>query len=304
MPLASVPDGHVRLAEDAVEITGLDAEIAEGTATLSGRVPLAALLGETRAERFQLAAGEASLRLLWRDIEAAQLYETVRPERLSPILGTLAGEAVVEGQFTSWRNVRGSLRTEPATLRVENETIGMEPVTMTLQDGRVTTSGLVLTVHDSVFRASGEADLVRRTVQAHAGGHIELRALSPFVDDFTLSGPADVDLDVAGPLFDPRATGSVIMAGATLRMRDMPLVITDIKARLLLDQTSVQVAEASALLGGGTITVGGGARVDGLRLRDLKLDITGAAWASATRWAARPSGSPLERAQGARGRRA
>jgi outer membrane protein insertion porin family len=275
VPLASVPDGHVMLAEDAVEFPGLDAEIAEGTATLSGRVPLAALLGETRAERFQLAAGEASLRLVWRDIEAASLFETARPDRISPVQGTLAGQAEVAGQFTAWRDVRGSVRTEPATLRVENETIAMEPVTMALQDGRVTTSGLVLTVHDTVFRLMGEADLTRRTVQAHAGGHLDLRALSPFIDAFTVAGPADIDLDLRGPLFDPHVSGSVLMTDATLRVRDMPIVITQMKARVLLDETSLQVAEASALLGGGTITVGGGGGLQGLRLQDLKLDIAG-----------------------------
>jgi translocation and assembly module TamA len=273
VPMASVADGHVLLAEDAVEVPGFDAIVAEGTATLSGRVPLAALLGETRAERFHLAAGEASLRLQWRDIEVASLYETVRPDRLSPLEGTLAGEASVEGQFTDWRNVRGFVRTELTTLRVENQSFALEPLTMTLQEGRVTTSGLVLSVEDTTFRAEGEADLVRRTVRAHAGGHLELGALSPFIDAFTLSGPAEMDVDVNGPLFDPSVDGTVTVTDARLRVRDMPIVITDVKARLLLDETSIRVAEASALLGGGTIALSGGGALQGLRLRDLNLSI-------------------------------
>jgi hypothetical protein len=44
---------------------------------------------------------------------------------------------------------------------------------------------------------------------------------------------------VSGPILDPRANGTVTMTDARLRVRDMPIVITDMKARLLLDETSI-----------------------------------------------------------------
>lgn len=274
VPVASVPSGRMFLAGDAVDIPPVEAQVAEGSAALSGRVPLAALLGGTRAERFHLSAGEASLKLAWRDIELASVYEILRPEEISPLNATLAGEAAVEGQFTGWQNVRGSLRTEPTTLSVESERVAVDPVTMTLRAGRLTTSGLTLSVADTVFRADGEADLVRRTVAAHAEGRLDLRALSPFIESFTISGPAQIDVDLAGPLTNPRPRGTVTMAGATLRVRDMPIVLTSMKARVALEETAIRISDASALLGGGTITLGGGAALDGLRPRDVRVDIT------------------------------
>lgn len=275
VPVASVAEGHLLLAGDAVEIPGLTAEVAEGTATLSGRIPLAALLGETRAERFQLASGEASLRLAWQDVEAAALYETLRPDRISPVHGTLAGQAVAEGQFTGWDAIRGRLETPATTIRVEEEQLQVDPLLVELQGGRLTTPGLKLTVHETTFLATGEADLVARTVAVRAEGEIALRVVSLFIEDVSMSGQAYVAVDVSGPLSSPRPLGNVEMRDATLRIRDMRMALTDMKARLVLEPGAVRVEEASALLGGGTLAVTGGGRLEGLRLADLKLDLTG-----------------------------
>ncbi|HET8647210.1 MAG TPA: translocation/assembly module TamB domain-containing protein, partial [Vicinamibacteria bacterium] len=273
--LVSVPSGRVFLAGDAVDIPPVDAQVAGGTASLSGRVPLAALMGQAPSARFQLTAGEASLRLAWRDIQAARIVQILRPDQISPVQGALAGEAQVQGQFTAWRDMRGSLRTEPATVTIENEAVALDPVTMTLAEGRVTTSGLTLRVHETEFRADGEADLAAGTVQARGHGRLDLRALAPFLDAFTLSGPAEVNVTLAGPIANPRPTGSVVLSGGTMRVRDMPIVLTDMKANVLLEATAVRITDTSALLGGGTITLAGGAALDGLRPRDVRIDITG-----------------------------
>ena len=272
VPVASVPSGVVRLAGDAVELPGLEAAIAEGAITVSGRVPLAAVLGETRAERFQLASGEASVRVGWQDIEAAALEETLRPDRPALLHGLLSGSAVVEGQFTDWRALRGRLETPDLTLRAENEQMAIAPLQLLLENGRITTNGLTVRVSGSTFRASGEADLVRDTLRAHAEGRLALRALSAFLDDAALGGRAEVDVDVTGSVRRPRPTGTLTLRNATLRVRDMPLVFTEIQGSILLEPGAVRIQEATALLGGGTITLTGGATLDGLRVQDVKVD--------------------------------
>ncbi|HZJ69553.1 MAG TPA: hypothetical protein VFF36_01360, partial [Planctomycetota bacterium] len=235
VPVASVPGGVVRLAGDAVELPGLEADVAEGALIFSGRVPLAAVLGETRAERFQLASGEASVHVDVQDVEAAALEETLRPDRPALLHGTLSGSAVVEGQFTDWRALRGRLETPQLTLRAENEQLGIAPLQLVLENGRITTNGLTVRVAGSAFRATGEADLVHDTVQAHGEGRLALRALSAFLDDLALGGRADVDVDVDGSLKEPRPTGTLTLTDATLRVRDMPIALTEMQGTVLLE---------------------------------------------------------------------
>jgi outer membrane protein insertion porin family len=272
VPVASVPAGVVRLAGDAVELPDLEAEIAEGRIVLSGRVPLAAVLGETRAERFQLASGEASLRVAWQDIEAAALEETLRPDRPALLHGLLSGSAVVEGQFTNWRALRGRLETPELTLRAENEQLALAPLQLVLENGRVTTNGLTIRVPGSTFRVTGEADLVRDTLQAHAEGRLALRALSAFLEDMALGGRAEVDVDVTGSVKAPRPTGTLTLRDATLRVRDLPLAFTDVKGVIVVEPGAVRIQEATALLGGGTIGLTGGATLQGLRVQEVKVD--------------------------------
>ena len=76
---------------------------------------------------------------------------------------------------------------------------------------------------------------VHRTIDASGKGMLELRALSPLLQEASLEGQADVDVSVSGPLSSPASRGTVEVRGAILRVREVPQALTDINGTLTLD---------------------------------------------------------------------
>jgi hypothetical protein len=117
-------------------------------------------------------------------------------------------------------------------------------------------------------------DLESRTVDAAGHGRMELRTLSPFLEEASLTGNAQVDLSVTGSLDAPQTNGTVVVTDGTLRVREFPQALTGVKASLTFDGHTVRVADTTGLLGGGTVSVWGTAQVAGLRLSDVALTLS------------------------------
>jgi outer membrane protein insertion porin family len=272
--LLEVPDGRAELAGDVVTTTGIQASVGGGTLSVSGAVPLAAILAESRAAAFDLAPGQADLRVAWSSVELRSLLEAIRG-RPSGMSATLNGEARLFGRLSAREELQGQLTLAATTLRVQDEEIQVAPLTLTLEDGRVTTEGLSLTGPGGTFVARGRADLAQGTVDGSAQGHLELRALSPLLEEAVMTGTADVDLTLTGALRNPQPRGTVRIEDGTLRLRDIRQPLTAIAARLVFENGAVRLEEGSALLGGGAVKVTGGTPLEGLRPTDLRLQASG-----------------------------
>src|SRR4029079_13627000 len=114
-PVLTVDQGRIELARAVDSAANLQAGLAGGTLTVTGTVPLAALIAENRAEALHLAPGEADLHVAWRGVQAATLLEALNPRPLSHVIDERAGEASLNGRFTSTRSLGGELRLEPTT---------------------------------------------------------------------------------------------------------------------------------------------------------------------------------------------
>ena len=79
----------------------------------------------------------------------------------------------------------------PTNVRVQDLDLQIAPITARLEAGHVTTDGLVVTSAGSSFRVDGDADLRARTFQATGKGVLELRTLSPLLQEASLTGLAD-----------------------------------------------------------------------------------------------------------------
>jgi translocation and assembly module TamA len=248
--------------------------VAGGTVRMSGAVPLAAILAESSASAFQLAPGQADLRLAWTSVQLKSLLEAIR-DRPSSVYATLNGEARLFGRLTARQELQGQLTLEATTLRIQDVEIQAAPFTLTLERGQVTTDGLSLSGPHGTFVARGRADLIRETLEATGQGRLELRTLSPLLEEALLTGTGEVDLTLSGPLTNPHPRGSMRVQDGTLRLRDIRQPLTSISARLAFAEGSVLVEEGSAMLGGGHVRVSGGAKLAGLRPTDVRVQLSG-----------------------------
>ncbi|HUG55033.1 MAG TPA: translocation/assembly module TamB domain-containing protein [Vicinamibacteria bacterium] len=270
--LVQVEDGRLDLQGDVAIVEGFRGTVGGGTVELTGTIPVAALLPEAGAERLGLAAdAEADLVLRWTDVQAAALVELFRAGP-SPARALLSGDARLMATLGSWRDARGELHLTPTDVEVQDLELQVEPITARLEAGRVTTDGLVIHAGGTTFRVDGESDLRARTFQASGRGTLELRALSPLLEDASLTGIADVDVEGGGTFADPRAQGTIRVRDGTLRARDFRQPLTGITMVASVDEREIRITEGSAQLGGGPVSFSGTARLAGLSIDDVNVE--------------------------------
>lgn len=276
LPLVTA-SGEVRLTDDAVSTSRLDAQVADGTVTVEGRLPLVLVLPPGHALGSRLARGEADLRASWRDLQVARFLEARRPDRPSPVSATISGQATLRGSAPRLDALSGEVQLAASAVRVRDQDLDLQlqPVTFRVQDGTVGTDALVLQSEQGGFQAAGSLDLRRGTVAGTGRGELDLRTLSPLLEEAALSGAATVDVRLDGTLRQPNATGSVEVRDATLRVRDIPQPITAINGRLTLEDRRVILPDLSGRLGGGSLVAIGSAEVEGLGVRDVQVRISG-----------------------------
>ena len=274
-PLVTSADGRVDLDGDVASTSGITASVAGGTVTLTGSVPLATARRRHRDRPPAPEPGDTEIRLVWSGVQAGALQEAFRPDKPATVSAILSGEARLDGNVGSIERVRGEVVIPRTAVRIQGLELQLEPLTVTLDAGRMTTRGLAVTSEAGTFRADGEVDLRARTVDAEGHGQMELRTLSPFLEEASLTGSAQVDLALQGPLDAPRMNGTVQVTDGTMRVREFPQALTGVRASLTLDGHTVRVSDTSGILGGGTLNVGGTAQVSGLKLTDVSLTLAG-----------------------------
>ncbi len=271
--IVTLQDGRLDLQGDVAVVQNIRGTVGGGAVELTGTIPVAALLPAARAERFGLTPGvEADLDLHWQDVQAAALLELLRPGP-SAVQATLSGEARVAGTAGSWRDAHGELTLTPTNVRVQDLDLQVAPITARLQAGHVTTDGLVVTSAGSSFRVDGDADLRAQTFQATGKGVLELRTLSPLLQEASLTGLADVDVTAGGPFTNPEARGTIRVRDGTLRERDIRQPLTAINALVTVDQRTIRLTEGTASFGGGPVTMEGTARLAGLSVEDVSVAV-------------------------------
>jgi outer membrane protein assembly factor BamA/autotransporter translocation and assembly factor TamB len=271
--IVTVEDGRVDLQGDVAIVQNVRATVGGGTVELTGNIPVAAVLPAARAEGFGLAPGvEADLNVHIQDVQVANVLELLRPGP-SAVQATLNGDAHVSGTAGSWRDARGEITLTPTNVRVQDLELQVAPLIARVEAGHVTTDGLVVTSAGSSFRVDGDADLRALTFQATGKGVLELRTLSPLLQEASLTGLADVDVTAGGPFTSPEARGTIRVREGTLRERDIRQPLTAINALVTVDQRTIRLTEGTATFGGGPVTMEGTARLAGLSVEDVSVAV-------------------------------
>jgi translocation and assembly module TamB len=242
-------------------------DVVGGTVTLQADAPLAALLpappGAAPSEERVTATAVAQ------DVDAGALASALRDLDVS-IDGTLSGRLDLSARPAT-REIHGTLEAPASTLRVgevlvelgalrahaDGSRIVLEPWTIGSRGGEVVTQATV--------------DARSQAIDATSRGRIDLRALSPLVEQAALTGQAEIDVAVGGTLTAPEARGGITVADGAVRLREIPQAITRIDARALLEGKVLRLEHATAEWGGGTLAMSGTAGLAAGSPVDLKI---------------------------------
>jgi outer membrane protein insertion porin family len=275
-PPLRIADARIELGGDEAQIPGLRATIADGVLDLEGRIPVGALLSPAGALRIGVApGGEADLHATLTGVQAATLLEILRPDRPSRIQALLTGEARLMGTLTSWREAHGEVKLAATEVTVQDLAVDVTPLAGRLVAGRVDFDPLEVRARGGVFVLDGSADLFNRTIDVTGKGTLDLRTVSPFLDEAVLTGDAEADVSIQGPLTAPRPTGAITVKDGTLRLGVIRQPLTAINGLLTIEQGLVSLDGVSGMLGGGPVKMAGTARVAGLGLEQVNVAISG-----------------------------
>jgi outer membrane protein assembly factor BamA/autotransporter translocation and assembly factor TamB len=275
-PPLTIPDARIELNGDEAQIPGLRARIADGVLDIEGRIPVGALLSPATALKIGVApGGEADLTATLTGVQAATLLEILNPDRPSRVRALLTGEARLFGTLASWREAHGDLRLTATDVTAQDLAVEITPLAARLEAGRLDFDPVEVRARGGVFTADGAMDLLGRTIDVTGRGTLDLRTISPFLDEAVLTGDAQVDVAVSGALDAPRPTGSIVVRNGTLRLGVIRQPLTAIAGTLVLGDGLVRLDQVTAQLGGGPVRMEGTARMAGLGIADTHVTITG-----------------------------
>jgi outer membrane protein insertion porin family len=267
VPLLAVPEGRIDLAGDRVRVAGLEAEIAGGTLTVDADAPLEALLPapEGRAPSNAVVTATAAVD----DVDAGALASALRDLDVA-VEGTLSARLAVE-VLPATHEIRGTLEAPATTVRVGDLPVQLGALRVHGDGRKVTLEPWTIGSRGSQVVTQATVDARSRAIDATSRGAIDLRALSPLLEQAAMTGQAQIDVTVGGTLAAPRAHGGVTVADGALRLREIPQAITRIDARALLEGKILRLEHASAEWGGGTLELTGSAGLAADAPVDLKL---------------------------------
>ncbi len=266
-PLLALGAARAELRGDRIAIADVQGDFAGGTLTVSGEAPIAALLPAPAGAAPSPETIRAQVDL--QDVDAEALASSFRTLAV-PVQGTLSARLSLEGRPAA-RELRGTVEAPATTLRVDDIEVELGALTARADGPTVVLDPWTVRSHGGEVVTQGRADLRSRALEGSSRGRLDLRALSPLLEQGALSGDADVDVAVAGTIETPRTTGGVTLADASLRLREIPQAITDIKGRAVLDGRRVRLEDMTAEWGGGTLEVAGTAGLFADEPVDLKL---------------------------------
>jgi translocation and assembly module TamB len=108
-------------------------------------------------------------------------------------------------------------------------------------------------------------------------GQLNLRALNGLSPDLFLTGAADVQLRVAGTYDKPRINGTAFLTNASIAtlIADQRLTISNVKGGVRFSNNLAQIDSLTGVLGGGRVSVTGGAVLEGLMPARFQFNVRG-----------------------------
>ena len=221
--------------------------------------------------------------------DLTQLFAAVVPNSDVKITGRATGTLHAEGplfgenaegeQGFSIAQMRGTAHFSQLTVQVQDVQLSaVDPLLVTFTPNEITFDktqfvGPGTNVIFGGTAALGEGGRQNFTMD----GDLNLRVLNSLSRNIFLAGAARVNVRVAGTFAQPNITGTATVAGATFSMlvEDERLTVSQINGDVRFTADRAQVDALTGRLGGGKITVTGGAALAGFSLAKFQLNVHG-----------------------------
>ena len=161
-----------------------------------------------------------------------------------------------------------SVKLQDVQLNAENPlVVTFKPNEVTFERTRFTGSGTNITFGGTA--AIGEGGRQNLTVN----GDLNMRVLSNAQQNLFLSGVARVGVHVGGTFETPQITGTASVAGASLALlvSDSRLTATEINGQIRFNSNQASIESLTGRLGGGRISITGGALLSGFMLSQFRI---------------------------------
>jgi outer membrane protein insertion porin family len=151
-----------------------------------------------------------------------------------------------------------------------------EPLRVTLRNGRVELDSFVLRSTDSVFAATGFAEISgAKRLDVDVRGRVQAALLQLFVSDIRAEGSADVALTIDGTVTAPRVVGTAELRDAEIKFAGFPQLIDEINGTVRFRGDRIEIESVRATIGGGTVVAGGSITLDGMAPKSVRITLQG-----------------------------
>ncbi|MGI8493962.1 MAG: translocation/assembly module TamB domain-containing protein, partial [Pyrinomonadaceae bacterium] len=221
--------------------------------------------------------------------ELSPFIALLSPPQNVPVTGTATGRVYLEGELYranadgirkfSTDNLKGEARFNQLSLLVgDTPFIATDPLAVRFNTDTVT-------IENAQFSGGGSNVTVSGTKALGAGiannlsidGKVNLRILDVLSKDTFLTGLADVAVRLTGTNDDSRLIGTAALVNASFStfLRSERLTVNRINGRVLFTSNQAQIEQLTGYLGGGKLTVSGGALIKGLELQRFRVGVHG-----------------------------
>lgn len=193
-----------------------------------------------------------------------------------PISGRLEADLQLGGSFTSLEAIRIDATVPVFDVRLsDHEFTAAAPIHMELREGRFTIDEFAVQHPGATFTLGGFAELAgAKRLHLVMRGGVEAALAQLFTPGLRAEGHIAVDATVNGTLSDPQINGTAEMEDAQFRFSGFPQIIDHVRGTVDFATDTVKV-QLQAVVGGGTVVVGGSIGLTGFKPQSLNLAFTG-----------------------------
>lgn len=189
------------------------------------------------------------------------------------------GNLLNEDGYFSLEGLQGTADFSELNFRIEDLALNAAaPFTVRLTANQVIFDRTQFTGNGTNLSLNGAIAIAEGGKQSlSVDGRLNLRVLNGFSPDFFASGTGDVAMRVAGSFEQPSIIGTVSLSGASVAvlMGNDRWQISNIRSVLRFNANQAQIESFTGTLGGGHLSVSGGALLDGLDVTRFTLNLHG-----------------------------
>jgi translocation and assembly module TamB len=145
----------------------------------------------------------------------------------------------------------------------------------------VVLSNDVIKIKNSVFEGENTTIALKGSIYPKQEGRLDLNvsakigleALSKWDSNITSSGSATAEVTIGGTVQEPALTGVMEIKDASLRHESLPNSLSNLTALISFNNRMVTLQSLTANSGGGTVTAGGSATLEGYSFNNYRLDV-------------------------------